>query len=238
MKKLIIIPAYNEEKNLVSLINEIREVPGFDYIIINDGSKDNTSAICKENGYNMIELPINLGIGAAVQTGYLYAMENDYDIAIQIDGDGQHDPRFLNNIIRPLEEGDADFVIGSRFLHKKGFQSTSARKIGISLLSGLIFILTGNKFYDITSGYRAVNKPVIKLFVNHYLKDFPEPHSIIVAIKKGFKLLEMPVHMRERMNGNSSIHFFKGIYYMMKVSTSLILSSMELQEIDQEGEAV
>lgn len=238
MKKLVMIPAYNEEKNLVSLIDEIRAVPGYDYIIINDGSKDDTRAVCKENHYNTINLPINLGIGAAVQTGYLYALQNNYDIAIQLDGDGQHNPRYLHDLIKPIEEGQADFVIGSRFLHKEGFQSTSTRKIGISILSGLIFLLTGNRFYDITSGYRAVSKPVIKLFVNHYLKDFPEPHSIIVAIKRGFKVLEIPVHMRERVNGNSSIHFFNAIYYMMKVMTSLILCSIELENVDQEGSIV
>ena len=238
MKKLIIVPAYNEEKNLVSLMNEIREVPGFDYVIINDGSTDNTSAICKENNYNAIDLPINLGIGAAVQTGYLYALRNDYDIAVQLDGDGQHDPRFLYELIQPLEEGKADFVIGSRFLQKEGFQSTSTRKMGISILSALILLLTGDKFHDTTSGFRAVSKPVIKLFANNYLKDFPEPHSIIVAIKSGFKLLEIPVHMRERMNGNSSIHFFRAIFYMMKVMTSLVLSSMELKNADQEGSVV
>ena len=159
MRCLIIIPAYNEAENIEKVVNNlITNYPQYDYVIINDGSRDNTEKICLQNHYEVLNLPINLGIGGAVQTGYCYARDNDYDMAVQIDGDGQHDVAFLEGMMKLIEDGQADVVIGSRFVEKEGFQSSKLRRTGISFLSGLARILTGVKVKDITSGYRYLSR--------------------------------------------------------------------------------
>ena len=168
-KPLIIIPAYKEAENIERVVDNIIEnFPQYDYVIINDGSKDKTREICEKREYNFLDLPINLGIGGAVQTGYKYAERNGYHIAIQIDGDGQHDVAQLARVIEPLQNGEADIAIGSRFLKKEGFQSSSIRRFGIRFLSGLIRVCTGKKIYDVTSGYRAVNRRFIEIYAENY----------------------------------------------------------------------
>lgn len=165
MKVLIIIPAYNEADGISQLIDNLKtNYAQYDYVIINDGSTDNTKKLCKEKDYNVLNLPINLGIGGAVQTGYKYARENDYDIAVQIDGDGQHNPQYIEQMIMRMETEDADIVIGSRFINKEGFQSSRMRRAGINFLSNLIKLCTGKKIYDVTSGFRVVNKRFINIF--------------------------------------------------------------------------
>lgn len=227
MKKLIIIPAYNEAKSLPNLIERIEStLPGFDYVIINDGSWDGTRRIANKEKWNVVHLPINSGIGVAVQTGYRYALENDYDIAIQIDGDGQHDIRYLPEIVRPIEEETADVVIGSRFVEKEGFQSSGARRMGIKLLSVLIFILTGEKVKDVTSGYRAANRKFISIFADDYSKDYPEPEAIVTVKMYRGRILELPVIMKEREHGNSSITLWKSVYYMLKVSLAIFIKRL------------
>ncbi len=227
MKKLIIIPAYNEAKSLPNLIERIEStLPGFDYVIINDGSWDGTRRIANKEKWNVVHLPINSGIGVAVQTGYRYALENDYDIAIQIDGDGQHDIRYLPEIVRPIEEETADVVIGSRFVEKEGFQSSGARRMGIKLLSILIFILTGEKVKDVTSGYRAANRKFISIFADDYSKDYPEPEAIVTVKMYRGRILELPVIMKEREHGNSSITLWKSVYYMLKVSLAIFIKRL------------
>jgi hypothetical protein len=224
MKTLIIIPAYNEAKNIVSVVENLKaSVPWADYLIVNDASTDNTVEICKKNNYNYVSLPINLGIGGGVQTGYKYALENDYDIAVQHDGDGQHDPAYIENVIRPIIEGKANIVIGSRFIDKQGFQSSSARRAGIKLLSNLIKMCTGLRIYDVTSGYRAVDKKYMEFYANNYPTDYPEPEAIVAATLNGAAVAEVPVIMRERENGVSSINFRKSLYYMIKVSSAIII---------------
>lgn len=224
MKKLLIIPAFNEAKNLPKLITEIKEkAPDYDYVIINDGSTDDTKKICKEHDLNVLNLPLNLGIGGAMQTGYLYALENNYDIAVQIDGDGQHDPLYIDKVVEPILKGEADLSIGSRFIEKEGFQSSFLRRLGISLLGFIIMILTGKRFYDVTSGLRACNRKVINCFVNSYPEDYPEPESLMMLAMLDFKILEIPVIMRERAFGVSSIYFIAAVYYMIKVILSLFL---------------
>ena len=159
MKTVVIVPAYNEEGAIVETINALKEkCENVDYVIINDCSKDRTLEICKENDFNVISLPINLGIGGAVQTGYKYAYENGYEVAIQMDADGQHDPKYIPQLIKKIEEGN-DFVIGSRFLEKEGFQSTFIRRMGINLYSWIIKVFTKKDIKDTTSGYRAAGKP-------------------------------------------------------------------------------
>ena len=227
MKKLIIIPAYNEEKNLPKLISNIEKIKSeFDYIIINDGSVDDTKKLCAKEGYYVVNLPINSGIGVAVQTGYKYALENDYDIAVQIDGDGQHDVEYLKKIVEPLENDKADVVIGSRFLENRGFQSSGARRVGIKLLSFFIWICTGVKVRDVTSGFRAVNKQFIKVFADDYSKDYPEPEAIVTAKMYGGRIMEMPVVMKERENGSSSITLWKSVYYMIKVTLAIFVKRL------------
>lgn len=224
MKCLIIIPAYNEAESIEQVVdNLIENFPQYDYLIVNDGSTDNTAKICRENGYQVTNLPINMGIGGAVQTGYRYAYANDYDIAVQMDGDGQHDPSYLEQMLSYIENREADVVIGSRFVTKEGFQSSGIRRTGITFLSMLGLVLTGKRVKDITSGYRAVNRAFIKVFAEDYPFDYPEPEAMVmVATLKG-KIKEYPVIMRERAGGTSSITPRKSIYYMVKVSLAMII---------------
>ena len=225
MNKLIIIPAYNEEENIVKVITEIEKNDlGFDYIIINDCSKDNTLKICKDNNFNVIKLPINLGIGGAMQAGYIYALRNNYDIAIQIDGDGQHDPSYIKSLVKPIELGQADLIIGSRFIEKEGFQSSFMRRIGINYFNMLLKLFTGIRITDPTSGFRACNKTIISYFANNYPKDYPEPESIMTLLKEGFRIIEIPVKMKERVGGQSSIRLLKSIYYMIKVTLAILIA--------------
>lgn len=223
-KCLIIIPAYNEEANIEKVVNNLNQnYPQYDYIIINDGSTDDTMKICKKNHYQVLKLPINMGIGGAVQTGYRYAKDNNYDMAVQIDGDGQHDVAFLGKMLEMIEEGQADIVIGSRFMEKEGFQSSRLRRIGIRWLSSLGWLLTGVKIRDITSGYRAVNRRFIHIFAEDYPADYPEPEAMVIAAVHGGKINEYPVVMRERENGESSITLKKSVYYMIKVSLAMLI---------------
>ena len=224
MKKLIIIPAYNESENIEKTMEEIKvKAYEFDYIIINDCSKDNTKEICKLNGYNVLNLPINLGIGGAVQTGYKYALENGYDIAVQVDGDGQHDPGFLNMMFEEMVSTKKDMIIGSRFIRNEGFQSTGARRIGIKYFSFLIRLLSGAKITDPTSGLRMINKEVIKIFAEDYPKDYPEPESVVAILRQKKKVGEIPVIMKAREGGVSSISLGRSIYYMIKVSLAILI---------------
>ncbi len=221
---LLIIPAYNEAENIEKVIDRIStEFPQYDYVIVNDGSIDKTEKVCKEKGYHVLNLPINLGIGGAVQTGYRYALKQDYDIAVQIDGDGQHDVAYVSEVIRPLLEGEADVVIGSRFLKKEGFQSSVSRRIGIYLLGKLIWLCTGEKIKDVTSGFRAVNRKFIEIYAQDYPSDYPEPEAIITAVMYGGRIMEVPVVMQEREGGESSINFWKSVYYMIKVTLAILV---------------
>ena len=224
MKILVIIPAYNEEKNIKETVERLKEsAASVDYVVINDCSKDRTERILKNLGITYISLPVNLGIGGAVQTGYKYGVENGYDIAIQMDGDGQHDPKYLDTLIAPIVSGTADVVIGSRFLKKEGFQSSRSRRIGIRILGMLVSICCIQQIKDVTSGFRAVNKEFMQVFAKDYPQDYPEPESIVaVAMHKG-KIAEVPVKMCERHGGESSISFGKSVYYMIKVSLAILI---------------
>lgn len=224
MKKIIIIPAYNEEENIERTVNAIQKsAQGFDYVIINDCSTDNTRKICEEKEFNIVNLPINLGIGGAVQTGYKYAYENGYDVAVQVDGDGQHDPEFLNTMADYLIEHQVDMVIGSRFIEKKGFQSSITRRMGIQFFSKLIKVLTGKTITDPTSGLRMIGRNVMEIFSRDYPRDYPEPESIVAVLRKNMKIEEIPVVMLERQGGVSSISPKKSIYYMIKVTLAILI---------------
>lgn len=224
IKTLVIIPAYNEEGNIEKVVNNlIEKFPQYDYLIVNDGSTDHTKHICQSNNYQVINLVVNMGIGGAVQTGYRYARDNDYDVAVQIDGDGQHDVSFLEKMLIPIEKGQADVVIGSRFVEKEGFQSSGIRRIGINFLSILGKVLTGVRVKDITSGYRVVNSKFIHIFAQDYPSDYPEPEAMVITAVHGGKILEYPVIMRERVSGQSSITLKRSVYYMYKVTLAMII---------------
>lgn len=235
MKKLIIIPAYNESENIENTVRDILEkAPDFDYVIINDCSTDNTREICEANGFNIVNLPINLGIGGAVQTGYKYAFKYGYDIAVQVDGDGQHDPAFLKEMANTLIEEDADMLIGSRFLEKEGFQSSKIRRAGISYFTWLIKLLTKKKITDPTSGLRMINRRLIENFAESYPRDYPEPESVVRVLKLKRKVVEIPVVMRERQGGSSSIRFFNSIYYMIKVTIAILTEKMRRYDVRED----
>lgn len=227
MRVLVIIPAYNERGNIEGVVSSLKAVcPDADYVVINDCSTDDTAAVCEERNIRYVNLPVNLGIGGGVQTGYLYGLQNGYDITVQLDGDGQHDPSYLGQLLQPIIEDQADMVIGSRFIENNGFQSSSARRAGIRFLSALIHICSGAKVRDVTSGFRACNKQLTALFAANYAQDYPEPEAIIDAVKSGFRVMEVPVTMHERQNGKSSINALRSVYYMIKVSIAVLLHSM------------
>lgn len=224
MKILALVPAFNEEGSIFDVVTSIKACqPGVDVLVINDGSRDGTSREAKRAGAHVIDLPNNLGIGGAVQTGYIYAINNDYDIAIQIDGDGQHDPGDLGRLIEEVEKGEADMVIGSRFVSKTDYKPSFSRKMGINFFAKIVSLLVKSPIRDTTSGYRAVNKRMIELFANYYPTDYPEVETIVYASRKGMKIKELPVSMRERQEGKSSITPIKAVYYMIKVTIALIL---------------
>lgn len=227
IKSIVIIPAYNEEKSIVKTVQDICEhAPEFDYVIINDCSTDHTLSVCREHHLHVLNLPVNLGIGGAVQTGFLYAYKNGYDFAIQFDGDGQHDAKYLQEMRDYMIEQNADMLIGSRFLEKEGFQSTGMRRFGIRYFSALIKLLTGQKITDPTSGMRMINRDILAMYSESYPKDYPEPESVVAIINSGKKVMEYPVIMRKRMEGTSSISPLKSIYYMIKVSLAIFLEML------------
>ena len=230
MKILVIIPCYNEAENIERVVANLhraiqtQKLPGtVDYLIVNDCSTDNSEEICRKNGFSFLSQPVNLGIGGTVQSGYLYAVRNGYDIAVQMDGDGQHDPSYLSNVILPVANGELDLCIGSRFITREGFQTSFMRRVGIQIISVLLRVLCGAHVRDTTSGFRASNHRMTAYFAEHYAQDYPEPEAIITAVLGGFKVGEAPVVMAERMGGTSSISAFKSVFYMVKVSLSLVV---------------
>ena len=190
MKILVMIPCYNEEENLERVVKQLREsCPEVDFLIIDDCSTDGSRALCEKNGYSYLSLPVNLGIGGGVQSGYLFAVERGYDITVQMDGDGQHDPAYLKALIEPVAHGDLDMAIGSRFITKDGFQSSALRRLGINIISLFIRILTGQRVKDTTSGFRACNRALTEFYAQHYAQDYPEPEAIVSALVSGYRLV-------------------------------------------------
>ena len=227
MKSIVIIPAYNEEKSIEKTVEDIKEnAPEFDYVIVNDCSRDNTLKVCTEKGMHVLNLPINLGIGGAVQTGYLYAYKNGYDFAVQFDGDGQHDAKFLHEMRDYMVEHKLNMLIGSRFIEKEGFQSSGIRRFGIRYFSALIKFLTKAKITDPTSGMRMVNREIIGIYADSYPKDYPEPESVVAILNMGKTVGEYPVVMRERTEGVSSISPLRSVYYMVKVTLAILVEML------------
>ncbi len=226
-RKIAIIPAYNEGDSVVAQCSEIRRTNGeYDIVVINDCSTDNTYINCRDNNIRVIDHAVNLGIGGAVQTGYRYAAANNYEVAVQIDGDGQHDPTYLDNMYDALIKENADMVIGSRFLANEGFLSTPLRRLGIRYFSFIIMLLTGRRITDPTSGFRMVGSDLIREFADDYPQDYPEPESIVRILGQGKRIVEVPVVMRDRRAGRSSITLAASVYYMIKVTIAIILERM------------
>lgn len=233
-KVAVIIPCYNEQENIISLATEINSIPVSDSyaittLFINDCSTDNTKTVLKENKLLHLNLPVNLGIGGTVQTGFKYALRNGFDIAVQMDGDGQHPPLELLKILEPIINKKADVVIGSRFITNEGFQSSPLRRIGINYFKWLNKFLVGVTVYDSTSGYRAINRKTAELTTVYYPDEYPEPESIILYAFNNLKVMEVPVVMRERQAGKSSIRTYKTFYYMFKVTLGTIFLYIRLK---------
>ncbi len=229
MKTIIIIPAYNEQETIKKVVNNIYEqYNDVDVAVINDGSTDNTlnEAKCNKKVI-IIDLPCNLGIGGAMQTGYLYAYRNNYEIAIQVDADGQHDISYIKQMRNIIEHGQSNMVIGSRFIENTGYKQTFARMLGIKINSMIIKVLTKRRIYDITSGFRAVDRDIIKCFAKDYPYDYPEPATNMQMIIKGKNIKEIPVKMYNRTAGVSSISPLKSVKYMLKVTLSLFLMKIK-----------
>ena len=228
MKTLLIIPAYNEEQNIGNVLDDIRQIhPAVDIVVIDDGSLDATLTVAKTKGVTVLTLPFNLGIGAAMQTGYHYAKVNGYDIAVQFDGDGQHRADQLEALLKPIECGEADITIGSRFLSKGVYETEVARYMAIRILSRIISFLVRQKITDPTSGFRAVNRKVMHFFCDYYPDDYPEPESLVLLHKAGLRIVEVPVLMEKRLIGTSSITLFRGVYYMVKVILAVLIDMMK-----------
>ncbi|MDP2168741.1 MAG: glycosyltransferase family 2 protein [Thermodesulfovibrionales bacterium] len=223
MSVLVIIPAYNEEGNLPIVFQDLSSnFSSADFLVINDGSTDGTREAAEAHGAELIDLPYNLGIGAAMQTGFMFAFKAGYDVAIQFDGDGQHRADEIENILRPVLDGSADMAVGSRFLGKSGYKVPVLRRAGIKIFSSILTFMTGIRFTDATSGFRAYGKRAIEMFSKYYPDDYPEVEAILLLHRNGIKVVEVPSEMRQRPSGKSSITFLRAVYYMVKVPLAVL----------------
>jgi glycosyltransferase involved in cell wall biosynthesis len=219
LKRIAIVPALNEEGSVGRVIDEIHAFdPGFDIVVVDDGSTDRTAGIAADRGAHVLRLPFNLGIGGAVQTGYRFAFERGYDVAVQVDGDGQHDAAQLPTILEPVLTGQAD-----HFAHGSGYQSSFMRRLGIKVFAMVVSAVVGQKVTDTTSGFRAVNRKGIALFAADYPHDYPEVEATVMSVKHKLRLHEVPVEMRERASGASSITALRSVYYMTKVLLAIFV---------------
>jgi glycosyltransferase involved in cell wall biosynthesis len=230
MKTLIIIPAYNEERAIGNVLDDISvHYPAADVVVINDGSTDATSAVAKAGGAKVIDLPFNLGIGGAMQTGYRYAAGKDYDIAVQFDGDGQHRADQLDALLKTVVEGSADIAIGSRFLGPEGYSSKRSRLVGIKIISLVVSLLCRKRITDPTSGFRAAGRNVIESYTRRYPEDYPEPEAIVLLHRARFRIAEVPTLMKERETGRSSITAARAFYYMIKVLLAITIDMIKVR---------
>lgn len=226
-KPLLVVPAWNEAGSLPGLLGALRtQYPQYDVLVVNDGSTDATTEVARVHGATVVELACNLGIGSAVQTGFLYAQRYGYDAVVRVDADGQHPPEAVADLLRSLDEMHADVVIGSRFLEAGGFRSSWLRRVGISWLGFLIRILTHQRITDCTSGFCAYRREAVEFLAQHYPQDYPEPEGVVLLVRNGFRLVEVPVVMRRRQVGRSSIRGLRTVYYMIKVTLAVLVAAM------------
>ncbi|MGZ4320296.1 MAG: glycosyltransferase family 2 protein [Gaiellaceae bacterium] len=224
MRGIAIVPAYNEALNIGRVVDELRVFdPELAVVVISDGSSDRTAEVAAEHGAHVIRLPFNLGIGGAVQTGFRYAWENGYQLAVRCDGDGQHNPAELPKVLAPVLAGEADICVGSRFTSAEGYRSSVTRRIGIRLLALVVSAIARQRVTDTTSGFQALNRRALALFAGDYPHDYPEVEGMVMTIRHRLRLQEVPVTMREREHGSSSITALRSIYYMVKVFTALFV---------------
>lgn len=224
LRRIAIVPAFNEERNIGRVVAELRDFdPGLDVVVVSDGSLDGTAGVAEAAGARVLRLPFNLGIGGAVQTGFQYAWENGYDLAVRCDGDGQHVPAELASVVSPVLDGAADIAVGSRFVAGEGYRSSASRRVGIRLLAIVVSAIARQRVTDTTSGFQALNRRALGLFAADYPHDYPEVEGMVMTIKHRLRLVEVPVRMREREHGRSSITALRSIYYMAKVLTALFV---------------
>ncbi len=234
MKAIGIIPCFNEEGNIAAVVTELQQqCPELSILVVDDASTDRTSQVAESLiPGQTLRLPLNLGVGGAMQTGLKFALQNDFSFAIKIDGDGQHPPQAIKELLEPLRQGIADIVVGSRFIRNNtGFRSSFFRRVGIIFFELLGLFLTGKRFTDPTSGFRAYNRTAIEFMASHYPTfDYPEPEELVLASKNGLRIMEVPVCMRERLSGTSTISSSISIYFMLKVTLAMILISLRPPE--------
>jgi glycosyltransferase involved in cell wall biosynthesis len=238
LRRVAIVPALNEEHTVPRVIDELRAFdPGLDIVVIDDGSTDRTAEVAAVKGAIVLRLPYNLGIGGSVQTGFRYAYEHRYDIAVRVDGDGQHDPSQLGWILAPVLHGDVDVAVGSRFAAEgsDGYRSSRSRRIGIRILASAVSRIVGQRVTDPTSGFQALNRRGIALFAQDYPHDYPEVEATVMVHRNRLRLQEVPVAMRERGGGQSSITALRSIYYMIKVLLALFVGLFR-RNVDQQEE--
>jgi glycosyltransferase involved in cell wall biosynthesis len=223
-RRIAIVPAFDEERNIGRVVDELRASdPLLDVVVISDGSADRTAEVAAEHGARVVRLPFNLGIGGAVQTGFRYAYERGYELAVRCDGDGQHDPAELPKVLAPVLAGEADIAVGSRFAGDAGFRSSATRRVGIRLLALIVSAIAKQRVTDTTSGFQALNRKALELFAADYPHDYPEVEGMVMTIKHRLRLREVPVTMREREHGRSSITALRSFYYMAKVLVALFV---------------
>jgi glycosyltransferase involved in cell wall biosynthesis len=221
---IVLIPAYQEERSIGGLVRSLRERYPYDVLVVNDGSTDNTGQAAREAGAIVVDLPCNLGIGGAVQTGFLYARDRGYDIVVRIDGDGQHEIEDIPKVLEPILSGRADAVIGSRFLGETGYRGSIPRIFGIQHFRWLVNLFTGYRVTDPTSGFFAINRRLVVFYSDHYPSDYPEVDAYILMHRLKARAVEVPVRMYERAEGKSSITAFRAVYYMLKVTLSFLIN--------------
>jgi len=228
LRRVAIVPAYNEEECIAGVVDELRAFDeGLEVVVVDDGSADRTADVARARGAAVLRLPYNLGIGGCVQTGFRYADERGFDIAVRVDGDGQHDPSQLAAVVEPVIRGDTDIAVGSRYLGARGdgYRSSAARRVGIRLLARVVSLLTRQRITDPTSGFQALNRKAIMLFAADYPHDYPEVEAIVLVERHRLRLVEVPIAMRPRTAGRSSIRTLSSVYYMVKVLVALFVGS-------------
>ena len=238
VRRVAIVPALNEEHSIGRVIDELRAFdPGLDVVVVDDGSVDGTSRAAAAKGARVLRLPFNLGIGGAVQTGFRFAFEHDYDLAVRVDGDGQHDPAQLGRVLEPVLRGEADIASGSRFAvgEGDGYRSSRSRRLGIRLLAWVVSRIVGQRVTDTTSGFQALNRAGIALFAHDYPHDYPEVEALVMVFRHRLRLTEVQVEMRERGGGRSSITALRSVYYMVKVLLAIFVGLFRRNVVPQEG---